>query len=99
LAKEVSIRRLLALNKPEWPYMLLGTIMAIFQGAILPFYAIIFGEFLGALSNLDTAQQEANKFSLIFVGIGLGAGKFLMCNETVIITVNNQIIRLSMSRR
>ena len=74
LAKEVSVRRLLKLNAKEWPYILLGTVMAILQGAILPFYAIIFGEFLGALSDLNTAQEKANEYSLLFVGIGLAAG-------------------------
>ena len=76
LAKEVSLRRLLKLNGKEWPYLLLGTLMAIWQGAILPFYALIFGDFLGALSDLSTAQEKANEYSIIFIGIGIAAGKY-----------------------
>ena len=48
--------------------------MAIWQGAILPYYALIFGDFLGALSDLSTAQEKANEYSLIFIGIGIAAG-------------------------
>ncbi len=82
LEKEVSIRRLLKLNAPEWPYMVLGTLAAICQGAILPFYAVIFGDFLGALSIPETAQEKANQYSLLFVAIGIGAGNFISFHFT-----------------
>jgi hypothetical protein len=36
-----SFWRLLALNKPEWPYLLLGTIGAIAAGLVNPFWALI----------------------------------------------------------
>jgi len=37
---------------------------------------VIFGEYLGVLSEPDAevAQSEANKFALLFLGLGLGAG-------------------------
>jgi hypothetical protein len=36
-----SFWRLLALNKPEWPYLLLGTIGAVAAGLVNPFWALI----------------------------------------------------------
>lgn len=43
----VSVLRLLKLNSPEWPYILIGCISAIIAGASLPAFAILFGEFYG----------------------------------------------------
>lgn len=40
-APRPSFWRLLALNKPEWPYMLLGTIGAVAAGLVNPFWALI----------------------------------------------------------
>jgi len=76
LAKQASIRRLLALNKQEWLFMLVGTISAFIQGSVMPVYAIIFGEVLQALSepDEDKAQKDANQWALAFLGIGLLAG-------------------------
>ncbi|ODM94055.1 Multidrug resistance protein 1A [Orchesella cincta] len=76
LAKQASIRRLLALNKDEWLYMLIGTISACIQGSVMPIYAIIFGEVLQVLSDPDEekAQKDANQWALAFLGIGLLAG-------------------------
>lgn len=76
LAKQAPVRRLLKLNVPEWPYMLTGTISAAIQGAVMPVYAIIFGDVLQTLSeeDEDKAQKDANNYALMFLGIGLIAG-------------------------
>lgn len=39
-------RRVLALNKTEWPYILWGSIAAAINGAIQPFFAILFSGLL-----------------------------------------------------
>lgn len=39
--------RLLRLNSPEWPFILVGSLSAIIMGASFPAFAIIFGEFYG----------------------------------------------------
>ena len=43
----VTISRIFKLNSPEWPFILLGSIGAIFSGAIQPAFAVIFAEVLG----------------------------------------------------
>lgn len=70
------MRRLIKLNSNEWPFILIGTISAAIQGAVMPVYAIIFGDVLQTLSEPDAekAQSNANKYALAFVGIGLLAG-------------------------
>ena len=35
------------MNAPEWPYILVGTIGALANGAVQPLFAIIFAEILG----------------------------------------------------
>jgi len=68
--------RLLKLNSPEWMYILTGCLMAILQGATMPCYAIIFGEYIENLAECDDekAQENSNLFALLFVGIGILAG-------------------------
>lgn len=48
----VSVLRLLKLNSPEWPFILVGCISAIIAGASLPAFAILFGEFYGVSLHL-----------------------------------------------
>lgn len=47
----VSMLRVLGLNKPEWKYNLVGCLAAIVVGAALPMFAIIFGEFYGVINH------------------------------------------------
>ena len=42
-----SAGRLWKMNAPEWPYILVGTIGALANGAVQPLFAIIFAEILG----------------------------------------------------
>ncbi len=75
LAKEAPVRRLLGYNMPEIKYIIMGTLMAIVQGCILPFYALIFGEYLLALSKSDEKAREMSDFlAILFLGIGILAG-------------------------
>lgn len=39
--------RILALNKPEWLYVLLGVIAAAISGGVHPAFAVIFGKIIG----------------------------------------------------
>ncbi|XP_055387506.1 multidrug resistance protein homolog 49-like [Condylostylus longicornis] len=73
---KVSFMRLMKLNKPEWPYILVGGIAAILHGSSLPIFAILFGEFYGILSNPDKAkvQEDSNFYSYLFIALGVLAG-------------------------
>jgi len=43
----VPYTRILALNKPEWLYVLLGVIAAAVSGGVHPAFAVIFGKIIG----------------------------------------------------
>ena len=66
--------RLIALNSPEWPWVTIGSICAIAFGTLMAFFGEIFGHVIGAFSITDIAdaRTEMMKWSLAFVGIGLG---------------------------
>ncbi|XP_036176296.1 bile salt export pump isoform X9 [Myotis myotis] len=41
------VRRILKLNAPEWPYMVVGSVGAAVNGAVTPLYAFLFSQILG----------------------------------------------------
>lgn len=43
----VSLARVLKMNNPEWPHMVVGSISSILVGASFPIFAVIFGEIFG----------------------------------------------------
>ena len=43
----VSLRRIMRLNSPELPHIIVGCIAAIFAGAYNPVFAVILSEILG----------------------------------------------------
>lgn len=44
---KASMLRILGLNKPEWPYVLLGSLASFAMGCTAPVCAIFFGELYG----------------------------------------------------
>ena len=44
---DVPFSRILALNKPEWPYLLVGTLSSLIGGATYPCVAILFAKIIG----------------------------------------------------
>lgn len=54
--KKPSLRRLLALNKPEWKQGLLGLAGAIGFGFVQPIYAYTIGDLLGSFYSKDSAR-------------------------------------------
>ncbi|NXH40190.1 MDR1 protein, partial [Dicaeum eximium] len=69
----VPYLKILALNKPEWFYVLLGVIAAAVIGAIHPTFAVIFGKIIGAFQEQDPEKRSKNTvlFSLIFLLLGV----------------------------
>lgn len=45
--KDPSMNRLLAINADEWPFIVIGCISSLAQGAVHPGFALIFGTMLG----------------------------------------------------
>ncbi|NWU01491.1 MDR1 protein, partial [Urocynchramus pylzowi] len=65
--------KILALNKPEWFYVLLGVIAAAVIGAVHPAFAVIFGKIIGAFQERDPEKRSKNTvlLSLIFLLLGV----------------------------
>ncbi|XP_053571698.1 ATP-dependent translocase ABCB1-like [Bombina bombina] len=70
---EISLRRILKLNKPEWLYIAIGIIAAAISGGIYPTFAVIFGKVIGTFQELDPIKksQKTSLLSLIFFILGL----------------------------
>ncbi|XP_062287117.1 bile salt export pump [Scomber scombrus] len=52
------VARILKYNKPEWPYMLLGSLGAAVNGSVNPIYAILFSQILGTFAIRDVTEQR-----------------------------------------
>ncbi|XP_034163847.2 ATP-dependent translocase ABCB1 isoform X1 [Pangasianodon hypophthalmus] len=74
---DVPFTRILALNKPEWPYMMVGVLASFVGGAVYPCVAILFAKIIGVFAETDTEvkRQKTLMFSLLF--LLLGAVSFL----------------------
>lgn len=68
-----SLNRILALNKPELLYIVLGVIAAAISGGIYPTFAVIFGKVIGAfgITDLDERSRQTVLLSLMFLALGI----------------------------
>uniref|UniRef100_A0A3B4DH40 ATP-binding cassette sub-family B member 5 n=1 Tax=Pygocentrus nattereri TaxID=42514 RepID=A0A3B4DH40_PYGNA len=71
-APGIPFRKILALNKPEWPYLLVGTLASFLGGAVYPCVAILFAKIIGVFAESDPGvkRQKTLMFSLLFLLIG-----------------------------
>ncbi|XP_038135088.1 ATP-dependent translocase ABCB1-like [Cyprinodon tularosa] len=69
----VSLFRVLLLNASEWPYILVGLICAIINGAMQPIFAVLFSKIITVFveTDQDLVRKRANFFSLMFVVMGV----------------------------
>ncbi|XP_068971412.1 multidrug resistance protein homolog 49 isoform X1 [Bombus flavifrons] len=78
---DAPMMRIFGLNKPEWPYNLIGCLAAGMVGASFPAFAVLFGEVYSVLGLQDDEEvrNESVKFSILFlvVGVVTGVGTFL----------------------
>lgn len=51
------VLRILKYNRPEWPYMLLGSLGAAVNGSINPIYAVLFSQIIGVRVTQATQQD------------------------------------------
>lgn len=52
------VRRILKLNAPEWPYMVVGSVGAAVNGAVTPLYAFLFSQILGVSKRLELSLSS-----------------------------------------
>ncbi|KAK2903283.1 hypothetical protein Q8A67_007996 [Cirrhinus molitorella] len=70
--EEIPFTKILALNKPEWPYLLVGTLASLVGGAVYPCVAILFAKIIGVFAEVDPdiKRQKTLMFSLLFLLVG-----------------------------
>ncbi|RXN18488.1 multidrug resistance 1-like protein [Labeo rohita] len=70
--EEIPFTKILALNKPEWPYLLVGILASLVGGAVYPCVAILFAKIIGVFAEVDPdiKRQKTMMFSLLFLLIG-----------------------------
>ncbi|XP_004464362.4 ATP-binding cassette sub-family B member 5 [Dasypus novemcinctus] len=70
---EVSLLKILKLNKPEWPSVVLGTLASVLNGTVHPVFSIIFAKIITMFENNDKAKlkHDAEIYSTIFVILGI----------------------------
>lgn len=72
---EVDTARIVKMNLPEWPYVLVGLLGSIVMGGAMPVYAILFGEVLGVLKlSSEEAREQSVYFCSLFLAAGVTAG-------------------------
>ncbi|XP_043117693.1 ATP-dependent translocase ABCB1 [Puntigrus tetrazona] len=69
---EIPFTKILALNKPEWPYLMVGTLASLVGGAVYPCVAILFAKIIGVFAEVDPdiKRQKTMMFSLFFLLVG-----------------------------
>ena len=71
--KEPGMLQIMALNKPEWHFIVLGCIGACFSGAVQPAFAIIFTKAIVVFSICDIDEQNRKiiLYSCLFLLFGV----------------------------
>ena len=81
---EVDSLRVMRMNLPEWPYILLGLLGSVVMGGAMPVYAILFGEVLGVLKLApDEARSDSVYYCSLFVAAGVTAGVAVFLQVTM----------------
>ncbi|KAF8387606.1 hypothetical protein HHK36_026259 [Tetracentron sinense] len=70
--KEVSLRRLAYLNKPEFPVLLLGVIFAVINGLVLPVFGLLISSMIRTFYDPPSKLRKDSRFwALMYVVLGL----------------------------
>ncbi|KAM3861971.1 bile salt export pump [Diretmus argenteus] len=62
------VTRILKYNQQEWPYMVLGSLGAVFNGSVNPIYAVLFSQIIGTFSipDLNEQRKQINGMCVLF---------------------------------
>ncbi|CAI7780581.1 unnamed protein product [Closterium sp. NIES-53] len=93
--KDTPMARLAMLNKPEWPFAILGSIAAAAHGVIMPFFALILSNIITTFYNPDISQMrsDANFWAGMFVVLGASACVAIACQTVLFGVVGYSLIR------
>ncbi|XP_038883131.1 ABC transporter B family member 9-like [Benincasa hispida] len=69
--KNVSMKRLATLNKPEVPVLLLGCIAAVLGGMVFPIFGLLLSSAIGMFYKPASQLEKESKFwALVYLGLG-----------------------------
>jgi ATP-binding cassette subfamily B (MDR/TAP) protein 1 len=69
--KEVSIKRLAYLNKPELPVLFLGTVAAVIHGVIFPVFGLLLSKAINMFYEPPKEIRKDSKFwAVLYLGLG-----------------------------
>ena len=69
--KEVSIKRLAYLNKPELPVLFLGTVAAVIHGVIFPVFGLLLSKAINMFFEPPKEIRKDSKFwAVLYLGLG-----------------------------
>ncbi|KAI9183522.1 hypothetical protein H9P43_004455 [Blastocladiella emersonii ATCC 22665] len=71
-------RRMLELQRPEWPVLALGVVMGSAVGILLPAFGIILAQVLSVFSLADASAIESQARSWAYVFFALAGGNFVV---------------------
>ncbi|XP_068179994.1 ATP-dependent translocase ABCB1 isoform X2 [Antennarius striatus] len=93
----VSFFKVLRVNSSEWPYMLVGTICAMINGAVQPAFAVIFSKIITVFAepDQDVVREKSTLFSLLFAAIG-GVSFFTMFLQGFCFGKSGEILTLKL---
>jgi hypothetical protein len=65
--------RVLALNKPEWYFILIGCVACVITGGVNPAFSIIFSKVITVfqICDRDEQAQKILMYCMIFLGLGV----------------------------
>lgn len=73
-APDAPLGRIMRVNAPEWPYIVLGCLAALLNGAIQPSFAVVFSKMLSIFGlPLDDQETKASFYALMFLVIGFAS--------------------------
>ncbi|RUS91669.1 hypothetical protein EGW08_000642 [Elysia chlorotica] len=69
-------RRIFKLSKPEWFFVLVGSVAAFANGAMQPAWSLVLAEAIEAFAHESKSHQKDKMRDLSFLALGIGLGNF-----------------------
>ncbi|CAJ0947065.1 unnamed protein product, partial [Mesorhabditis belari] len=82
--QEQNLFKIFKYAKPDWVWLLLGTIACIIQGAVFPVFSLVFTQIMQVFAEPDQAKLRHNghMWSLSFLGLAAVQGSTMLIQST-----------------
>ena len=83
--------RLLAANRPEWPYILVGVLASVAMGGAMSLFSVLFGAVAAIVSyeDLELAKSESVHYAVMFGLLGIGS-TLLMALQGIMFAISGK---------